>query len=102
MKTFPIMADWKPVSAHESVVDQPYSAIPWRLIAAHERQAVLNHDQSLEVLAQRGGLCRSEAVAVLEDRRWRSMPPAEAEVRLREIVAEWEANCLANRKPDGL
>ena len=96
------MADWKPVSAHESVVEQPYSAIPWALVVAHERQAVLNHDQSLEVLAQRGGLCRSEAVAVLEDRRWRSMPPAEAEVRLREIVAEWEANCLANRKPDGL
>lgn len=44
-------------------------AIPWSMIAPHERQARENHDQSLERLAQRGGLGPYEACLVLEDRK---------------------------------
>lgn len=78
-------------------------AIPWAAIAPHERQAQRNHDQSLEELARRGGLDPAEAVAVLEDRRWRSMPADEALALLKEL-AGWMppeeakavvANCLA-------
>jgi hypothetical protein len=44
-------------------------AIPWRLLAPHERQAEINHSQSLATLASRGGLSPDEALAVLADRR---------------------------------
>jgi len=45
-------------------------SIPWRIIAPHEAQAETNHDQSLERLAQRGGLSPAEAHFVLADRKW--------------------------------
>lgn len=61
-------------------------SIPWRAIAPHERQALRNHDQSLETLARRGGLSPCEAVAVLEDRKWRSMPEDESKARLVELT----------------
>jgi hypothetical protein len=50
-------------------------SIPWELISPHEAQALRNHcGQSLQQLAERGGLSACEAVAVLEDcdyqKRW--------------------------------
>ena len=44
--------------------------IPWSMIAPHEAQAQRNHQQSLERLAQRGGLSPDEALVVIEDRRY--------------------------------
>lgn len=61
-------------------------AIPWAVIAPHERQAKLNHNQSLKVLAFRGGLCPEEAVAVLEDRPYARMDSAEALAILKELI----------------
>jgi len=61
--------------------------IPWAIIAPHARQALKNHEQTLERLAERGGLCASEAVAVLEDREWIDMPLTQAEARLRKLCA---------------
>ena len=49
------------------------TGIDWTIIAPHEPQALKNHDQSLEKLADRGGLSLSELVAVLEDRPWCEM-----------------------------
>jgi len=69
------------------IMDGP--SIPWRLIAPHERQALANHSQNLEDLAEREGLCCSEAVAVLEDRRWCSMDLGAAKARLRELELAW-------------
>lgn len=66
-------------------------AIPWSLIAPHEEQAERNHRQSLERLAERGGLSPCEAVAVLEDRPWRAMPPGAAATRLRELISALES-----------
>ena len=66
------------------IMDGP--AIPWRLIAPHERQARRNHDQSLERLAERSGLSCCEALAVLEDRQWHSMPPPEARAQLAALL----------------
>lgn len=65
-------------------------ALPWSLLAPHERQAQANHGQSLERLAQRGGLGLCEAVAILEDRRWHRMSRAEANAALVRILAERE------------
>lgn len=42
--------------------------ISWSLLEPHRKQAELNHGQTLERLAQRGGLCPQEIVAVLENR----------------------------------
>lgn len=69
--TFPIMlmADpWKQLPAQ-------MNSIPWEAIAPHERYALLNHDQSLKKLASRGGLSPCEAVAILEDRKYRDRWP---------------------------
>ena len=88
---FPIQRSWKRQPAgHMGYSDDGPRCIPWAVIAPHERQAQMNHGgQTLAKLAQRGGLCASEAVAVLEDREWR--PYAEAEQRLKELVNAYEA-----------
>lgn len=70
-RTFPIMlmADpWKQLPPQ-------MNSIPWSAIAPHERYALLNHDQSLEKLAMRGGLSPCEAVAILEDMKYRDRWP---------------------------
>lgn len=48
-------------------------SVPWRLLQPHERQALINHDQTLERLAQRGGLSLDEIVAVIRHRRHQRM-----------------------------
>lgn len=52
------------------ILQHPEFRLPWALIAPHEAQARTNHYQSLERLAQRGGLSFCEAAAILEDRKW--------------------------------
>jgi hypothetical protein len=42
--------------------------IPWDMIAPHEKWAMYNHDQTLERLAERGGLGPREILAVLDHR----------------------------------
>ena len=49
-------------------------SIPWEVIAPHDTQAQRNHGQTLERLAERGGLSAYEAVCVLTDRRFREVP----------------------------
>lgn len=61
------------------------SSIPWAVIEGHERQAMLNHGQTLKKLAGRGGLGVCEAVAIIEDRQWHRMDAAIAEQRLIEL-----------------
>lgn len=60
--------------------------IPWALIGPHAAQAKANHQQTLERLAERGGLSACEALAVLEDREWRAMPRLEAHAKLARLV----------------
>lgn len=84
--------------------------IDFGLVAEHGKQAKANHYQSVERLAERGGLSWSELYAVLHDQRWQKMDEndaiiacrkletrylsalasPEAEARLRERVAELE------------
>lgn len=51
----------------------PKAYVPWGLVLPHEKQALRNHSQSLERLAERGGLSPQELAAVLEDRPWQKM-----------------------------
>jgi hypothetical protein len=83
------------------IMDGKYiRAIPWGMILPHEKQAWVNHDQSLEILASRGGLDPCEALAVLSGKRWREIfggglpPPEEVESverRLAALLGAWEA-----------
>lgn len=51
---------------------KPKRRLRWASLEPHDYQARKNHcDQSLEVLARRGGLCPWEALAVLTDRSWK-------------------------------
>jgi hypothetical protein len=51
------------------------ASVPWLLVQRHEAQAVANHGgQSLEVLAQRGGLDPVELWCVVNDRAWTARP----------------------------
>ncbi len=61
--------------------------VPWALVAPHADQARRNHGQTLERLAERGGLALCELVAVLEDRPWEKMHPTTSVARLRELLA---------------
>jgi len=66
--------------------------LPWAMIEPHEAQAKSNHGgQTLKRLAERGGLCAAEAVAVLSDQPYRSMPKTAAQFRLSALVARWTA-----------
>ena len=64
-------------------------SIPWEMIASHEAQAQINHQQSLTRLAERGGVSECEAIAILENRRWRRMGEVEARNKLREMIKEY-------------
>lgn len=50
---------------------RPRQYIPRGLLMIHEGQAWKNHGQSLDQLAQRGGLGWSEALAIIEGKNWR-------------------------------
>ena len=73
MKMFPIMGS---------------DPIPWSVIEPHDSQARFNHcGQSLERLAERGGLSANEAICVLENRPWTATPDGKyAEQCLRAII----------------
>ena len=60
--------------------------VSWSDIAKHENQARKNHEQTLERLAERGGLSPCEAVAVFEDRWWSAMTQDDAWKRLADFT----------------
>lgn len=64
-RRFPIMI------GHDGLPGPCPSWIPWSAIAPYEGQAKLNHDQTLERLAQRGGLGPEEAYLVMTGKRLR-------------------------------
>ena len=45
-------------------------SVPWRIVQRHAWQAKRNHEQTLERLAERGGLSPAELLCVLNDRHW--------------------------------
>ncbi|MGN6773137.1 MAG: hypothetical protein ACTHJQ_25310 [Rhizobiaceae bacterium] len=59
--------------------------IDWQLVADHGEQAQKNHYQSVERLAQRGGLSWCELYAVLHDKPWAKMDQNEAIIACRAL-----------------
>lgn len=71
--------------------------IPWDLIATHEKQALRNHGQNLDTLAERGGLSWSEAYAVLTDTSYPSTEAYVSEEYYMEKVEEiWDNRTIDN------
>lgn len=75
-------------------------SVPWSFIAPHSERAEKNHGQTLERLAERGGLSALEMLAVVLDLSWndsedigivfidRSMQPIE--------IANFHINCIGD------
>lgn len=60
--------------------------MPWAMLQPHEEWALRNHDQDLKMLASRGGLGPDEALAILDERKWKLMPLNEAGVELQRRI----------------
>lgn len=68
MKTFPILK-----SCVDRCREQGFHSplvVPYELVERHEKQARVNHGQSVERLAQRGGLSWLELLLVITDHEW--------------------------------
>jgi hypothetical protein len=67
-------------------------ALPWDMIAPHEKTALRNHGQDLEMLHSRGGLDAGEALAVLNghSQYTRELTEAGAHAQLYEKLMVWQ------------
>lgn len=74
-RTFPILRDYRERCARPDA----RRSVPWAWVAPHEEQARSNHSQSLERLAQRGGLGPDELYLAVHGqplrRLWREKFP---------------------------
>lgn len=86
MDVFPVMVSpW--LREYGDVLKDCPRSLPWSIVAPHERQCQKNHGgQTLEGLANRGGLDPTELYAVLHDQPWREMPMEEAVEFLKGLV----------------
>jgi hypothetical protein len=80
MKNFPIMV-------RGGTKGPCPSSIPWDMIAPYEGMAIENHQQSLEKLASRGGLCPVEAFFVMTGRTWNNVQTPVSDELEREACA---------------
>ncbi len=77
-KTFPILKGER-------------ASIDYQLVADHAEQARANHYQSVERLAERGGLSWCELYAVLHNRRWEKIDTNDAMIACRALEARYLA-----------
>ena len=66
--SFPIM--WQSRYPRRKRPERLPHTVPWAVVAPHREQATKNHTQTLERLAERGGLCPQELIAVLTNCSW--------------------------------
>lgn len=67
-------------------------SIPWAIIAPWESQAQRNHGQSLQQLADRGGLGVLEVIDVLTGQRYGTTNPGGENEKLLQIIRDRSAN----------
>jgi len=68
----------------ERVLLETLTDVPWEFVAEHERQALSNHSQTVNRLAERGGLSLWELWCVVHDCAW---------------PAKWTARAMGERSP---
>ncbi len=56
-------------------------SVPWALVEPHSQQALKNHGQSLERLAERGGLDWAELFAVMNGLSWKQLENGQSNKR---------------------
>lgn len=86
-KTFPILGS------------RGQASIDWQLVLDHAAQVDTNHRQTVQRLAERGGLSWDEMLAVLTDRHWRAVPDVE-KTDAAALCRAIEARYLATTRPD--
>ena len=59
-----------PIMHRDDKGNRVQASVPWELLAPFGAQAQANHSQSLERLAERGGLCWTETAQVLLGKPW--------------------------------
>jgi hypothetical protein len=84
MKTFPILS-W----SIRNLPDSPKS-VPWSFMEGHAEQAMENHSQTLERLAERGGLSPLEMYLVVSNKSW-----SERDFETNEAALSWLIGALA-------
>ncbi len=80
------------LSLAESLVSDAPSFVPWALLEPHKAQAQRNHFQTLERLAERGGLSICEIAAVIGDHpfQWRQHKNCECLAEVKAAVRTLE------------
>lgn len=76
-RTFPVLGS------------QPAARVPWLFIETHARQVYRNHGQTLQRLAERGGLSWGEIRLAIEGRRLTFERDPDAESVVRAALAAW-------------
>ena len=66
-RTFPVLFGYHPEREEWRAAGCPRS-VPWPFLEPHEARARTNHSQTLERLAQRGGLGPEEVLAIVRDK----------------------------------
>lgn len=74
--------------------------IDWQLVADHGKQAQANHYQTVERLAERGGLAWCELYAVLHNRPYQKMDENEAIIACRALEVRYVETRARKETPD--
>ena len=74
------------------VLEKGRPSVPWSAIADHARQADINHGQTLERLAERGGLSYAEFWFVVMDEDWDDWKMAHAQEAGEDLVRRLNAD----------
>jgi len=88
----PNMEAGKQCKQYPIIRTMPQEYIPWDILVPHTNQVLQNHSQTLERLAERGGLSWLEVLWILEDKAWGGPPGLttnEAKRIVLEHVAAW-------------
>lgn len=87
-----------PVLSKDRRSSPPPHTVPWEWIAQFERQAVANHGQTLQRMAERGGMGWCEILAIATGQNLRGafklcheLGTCDAQTKVLELVAAWEA-----------
>lgn len=81
------------------ILGAPGATIDWQLVHDHGRQAKANHYQTVERLAERGGLSWCELHAILHNRPWQKMEENTAIMECRALEARYLSSILPEIKP---
>lgn len=80
--------------------EKKFHSLPWDMLAPHAKQAEKNHSQTLERLAERGGLSYKEAYCVINDLYWNAttLTDQECHDKLLIMLNDYELDLYIKKK----